>query len=374
MMRISDKLLLLSGCGILYYFAQNSLFMLIPLGIVAIISALGTIFHIPHITFAGYLLYLGSCCFFPLFSIFVPVLIYDLQFTIYKWSIFLCVLPYLLFWDSFSAIIAVFSILFFAVSIMLYYKTSYIEVLQKDYDTFRATSRELAFVQEEKNKSILANQDYEIKTATLNERNRISKEIHDHIGHLLSRSLLQIGALLTITHEEPVKEGLCDLKASISEGMDSIRASIHNMHDESVDLEGSIYKLVKGFTFCPLDFRYQLHSVPILEIKYCFIAITKESLANIQKHSNAAQVSIELTENESQYSMSIEDNGTIPVKTALLMQKCQARGEYPEGLGLQSMHDRMKCLGGTFTIDTSRGFKITVKIPKEVMNHESALN
>lgn len=47
----------------------------------------------------------------------------------------------------------------------------------------------------------IKNQDYEINLATLNERNRISKEIHDHIGHLLSRAILQVGALLTISKE-----------------------------------------------------------------------------------------------------------------------------------------------------------------------------
>lgn len=372
MLRISDKLLLFISCGILYYFAHDSFFMLIPLGIIFILSAANTILSIPHITFAGYLLYLGACCFFPLFSIFIPVLIYDLEFTIFRWSVFLCGLPYLLFWDAFPVIVTVFSILFFVFSIMLYYKTASIEVLQKDYDTFRMTTKELALVQEEKNQSILANQDYEIKTATLNERNRISKEIHDNIGHLLSRSLIQIGALLTITHEEPVKEGLTSLKASISEGMDSIRASIHNMHDESIDLEESINKLVKGFTFCPLEFHYKLRYPPMLKIKYCFIAVIKESLANIEKHSNADQVSIDLTEDELEFWLCIKDNGTVASETALLVQKCQARGEYPDGLGLQSIHDRIKGFNGTFTIGTNHGFEITITIPKEEIVHESA--
>ena len=35
-------------------------------------------------------------------------------------------------------------------------------------------------------------QDYEIHAATLTERNRIAREIHDHVGHMLSRSILQL--------------------------------------------------------------------------------------------------------------------------------------------------------------------------------------
>ena len=43
----------------------------------------------------------------------------------------------------------------------------------------------------QKNKDLLEKQDYEIHVATLKERNRIAREIHDNVGHMLSRSLLQ---------------------------------------------------------------------------------------------------------------------------------------------------------------------------------------
>ena len=46
------------------------------------------------------------------------------------------------------------------------------------------------------------NQDYEIHLATLKERNRIAREIHDNVGHLLSRSLLQTGALQVMNHDK----------------------------------------------------------------------------------------------------------------------------------------------------------------------------
>ena len=56
---------------------------------------------------------------------------------------------------------------------------------------------------EQKNKELLEKQDYEIQVATLNERNRIAREIHDSVGHLLSRSILQLGALKAVHRQEP---------------------------------------------------------------------------------------------------------------------------------------------------------------------------
>lgn len=373
--RILDKLFLLGCSTILYYFtiADKSFFILIPVALVTFFCCVGTILNNIYLNFAIYLIYLGICCFLPLFTIFIPVILYELLYTVFKWSLVFCVLPFILFWDSFSFVIVAFTALFLALSVLLYYKTSSIELLQNDYKAFRKTANELALVQDEKNQSILENQDYEIQTATLNERNRISKEIHDHIGHLLSRSLIQIGALLTISKEELVREALVDLKSSISEGMDSIRSSIHNMHDESIDLERSIKDLIKGFTLCSILYEFSIHFPPALKVKYCFIAITKESLANIIKHGhNVNNVSVTVLEENQSYTLTITDDGAVLEKTVLMILKCQSRCEYPEGLGLQSISDRVKSLNGTFHITTDNGFKLFICIPKEELKNESA--
>ena len=49
-------------------------------------------------------------------------------------------------------------------------------------------------------------QDNEIHLATLRERNRIAREIHDNVGHMLTRSLLQSGALIIIYKDEHSRE------------------------------------------------------------------------------------------------------------------------------------------------------------------------
>jgi signal transduction histidine kinase len=98
-------------------------------------------------------------------------------------------------------------------------------------------------------KQLIRRQNDEISLAALNERDRISKELHDSIGHILSRSLIQVGALQTISGEESVKTGLEELKISLSEGMDSVRNTIHNMRDESFDLRTKVAKILSEFAF-----------------------------------------------------------------------------------------------------------------------------
>ncbi len=55
-------------------------------------------------------------------------------------------------------------------------------------------SEEHTLLLSEKNKALLEKQDYEIYAATLRERNRIAREIHDNVGHVLSRSILMTAA------------------------------------------------------------------------------------------------------------------------------------------------------------------------------------
>ena len=62
----------------------------------------------------------------------------------------------------------------------------------------------------------------DIHAATLKERNRIAREIHDHVGHMLSRSILQLGAILAINKDEKLDIPLRGLKDSLDTAMNNI--------------------------------------------------------------------------------------------------------------------------------------------------------
>ena len=64
--------------------------------------------------------------------------------------------------------------------------------LEEELKRTRDDSRERDLLLSQKNKALLEKQDYEIYNATLKERNRIAREIHDNVGHVLSRSILML--------------------------------------------------------------------------------------------------------------------------------------------------------------------------------------
>nr|WP_294490772.1 histidine kinase [uncultured Mediterraneibacter sp.] len=216
----------------------------------------------------------------------------------------------------------------------------------------------------EKNRTLLEKQDYEIYTATLKERNRIAREIHDNVGHLLSRSILLVGAAKAVNRDENLSQTLDSLDSSLNAAMDNIRSSVHDLRDDAVNLEDAIRSLIQDFTFCPVSYCYDAGRQIPREVKYSFISITKEALSNIMRHSNAGKAAVTVREHPALYQLCIEDDGTTADE--------KAAGSGPsEGMGLSNMRERTAKLNGMIHISAEDGFRILVTIPKRGQNYET---
>jgi len=101
---------------------------------------------------------------------------------------------------------------------------------------------------------------------------------------------------------------------------------------------------------------YDIHSNPDIRLKYAFLSIVKEALANIIRHSDASRASITCREHPALYQLIIEDNGTVKDYDA------------GSGIGLKNITDRVDAFHGNINITTDHGFKIFITIPKEAAN------
>jgi len=207
----------------------------------------------------------------------------------------------------------------------------------------------------EKNKYLTTNQEKEIHIATLSERNRIAREIHDNVGHLLSRSILQLGAIMAIHKNEPVAGQLEPLKETLDNAMNNIRESVHDLHKESFDIKDAAKRLLEECKDYETSLECDISMDADKEIKYAFLTILKEALTNVQKHSDATKVKVVLTELEEYYQMMVEDNGTGQVNVY----------NPAGGIGLRNMEERVRALGGIITFSTEQGFRIFISVPKK---------
>lgn len=221
----------------------------------------------------------------------------------------------------------------------------------------RDTSFELTEALKKKNKMLIEKQEYEVYAATLGERNRIAREIHDNVGHMLSRSILQVGALMAIHKEEKVHEELSAVRDTLDSAMNSIRESVHDLHNASIDLEASIKEAISGMKGYDIKFSYGVDSHMDDKIKHCFLATVKEGLANVYKHSNGDKVWININEHPAFYQCIVKDNGT--------KHKATAKGMSSPGIGLENIQSRVDSLGGNLLITNEDGYRLFIMIPKK---------
>lgn len=355
-MIILAKFLILIICSFLqFYIYDVSVFNISVALISLIISSLPSIIKTDFIGEKGcsiidniiWNIYLLLSIFVPALSCYIPLIAMDILN-------FKMILPGLI--AVISIILqhetGIYIILLSALAMIIQYIILRNESLSYELKRLRDTSKEHELLIEEKNRRLIEKQDSEIYTATLKERNRIAREIHDNVGHMLTRSILQVGAIKTINSNETLKEPLEGLHETLNTAMTNIRNSVHDLHDESVDLLAAIREITDNVNTVDIKLDYDMDRDVPKNIKYCFISITKEAVNNMLKHSNATRMNILMQEHPAFYQLLIHDNGT------------NVNINVTEGIGLTNMRDRIKNLNGNIKISTDDGFKILISIIK----------
>ncbi len=250
-------------------------------------------------------------------------------------------------------------VLILVVTYLLEYRSHNQEILQHQLLQMQDDTKEEQLRQRMLRQKAEEQHGYEMHLATLSERNRIAREMHDTVGHLLSRSLLQLGAIMTINKNETLQPFLQELRKTLDEAMTGVRSSVHDLHNESIDLEDALSQLIRPMEErFRIQFDYDVTSQPPRPVKYTVLGVVKEALSNVVKHSDATQVHVLMREQPAFYQLVVEDNGT----------KLRGKpfvGSKQEGIGLVNMRDRVTQHGGTLTISTENGFRIFIMLPKQ---------
>lgn len=249
-------------------------------------------------------------------------------------------------------------VLLMAFAIMLSYFTELLLGYQMKLHSMRDASMEHDMLMEQMNHQLIEKQNAQIYNATLKERNRIAREIHDNVGHMITRSILQVGAIGVINTDEKLKAPISDLKSTLDTAMDSMRKSVHDLYDESVDLRQALAKLKPTDSAFAFSLEYDCEDDVPRDVKYAFIAIAKEAVNNAVKHSNGDEIRIIVREHPAFYQLEIMDNGTTADERRL-------SGETGDGIGIKNIKERVAAIGGTMRIKADDGFMIFVTLMKK---------
>ena len=256
------------------------------------------------------------------------------------------------------------SVIFFLVlAVWMCIKTGRILEDRRKIKALRDDAAEREQTLSRQNDQLMEARDSEVMTAQLAERNRIAREIHDNVGHTLSRALLQVGALLAIHKEEPVHGQLSAVRETLDSAMTNIRSSVHDLHDSAVDLEGTVRQMTDPLkeSFL-LKLEIDVSADMPREKKYGIIGILREAVSNILRHSRNDTVLISVLEHPGFYQLVVHDY--LSEGGTLRTQPVTGRESAVPGIGLTNIETRVRSMGGSVQITEEDGFRLFVSIPK----------
>ena len=194
--------------------------------------------------------------------------------------------------------------------------------------------------------------------ATTLERNRISRDIHDSLGHTLTTLgvQLELAQKLHGINSERATQALNNARQLASQSLMEVRNTVSAIREEDFNLERALTSLLHQFQrdgLFAIKMRLNLPAIP-LQTSHQIYCIVKESLYNIQKHSQASLVNINSQTTSQNIILEIADNGIgfDPNKVN-------------SGSGLRGMLERSQLINGQLKIDTApnRGTRIQLRIP-----------
>mgnify|MGYP001001063384 FL=1 len=253
-----------------------------------------------------------------------------------------------------------------ALAALLALRTTEEETTRARLHAMRDDLREKVLALQDANSRLLRAQDHELRAAALSERTRIAREIHDGVGHVLTRLLLRVKALQVTHRDEPgVVADLATLDSDLDEALDSMRRSVHALSEEGEELATSLNLLGSRCGIAKVDVDCSTQTEPPPAVARCVVAVVREALTNAARHGRAASARVAVTDYPAFWQVTVDNDGIVPPEDEPLMD-----GDKNAGLGLRSMTERVEALGGRVRITPRPRFTVFATIPRDAAGRE----
>ncbi|MBJ8007186.1 histidine kinase [Bacillus cereus] len=292
----------------------------------------------------------------PFFILFLPLNLYEIIFHYIEknWPrLVIMMLPITITDESIRMTYGLIAAFSFLVLTMADRYISRVLKLESQNDKMRKDMQRLTKSLNE-NKEYIRQSEYTFK---LEERNRLSQEIHDKIGHSMTGALIQMEAAKRLMEIDKVKSAeLLQNAIHISkDGIESIRITLKNMKPPTEQIGIHRMKLFieefagKHDVNIPFIYKGNLDMISPIQWKIIGENVT-EALTNTMKYADATVISIDIHVLNKMIKVQVKDNG----KGADLVKK---------GLGIMGMEERTASVNGKIIVDGTSGFSVTMLLP-----------
>lgn len=224
---------------------------------------------------------------------------------------------------------------------------------------------------------IAKNQKVNENNARLEERERISRDIHNYVGHTLSAATVTLDAatLLVPSDQEKALEKIDTANSRVHEAISSVRSVVRTLDadDDRIALDDYLLSLEKMIDEFRTDTSYKVYHnfsqvksktrIPIQTASFLSSSLS-ELLTNGVNHGKADLFVITFVLDTGHIRLKVQDNGCGWGKLSMNEKKLRMAN----GFGLRKIKEYTETCGGNFEIESEDGFTVSISIPFEEEN------
>ena len=204
----------------------------------------------------------------------------------------------------------------------------------------------------EKDAALALSHDEVRRLAANAERERIGRDLHDLLGHTLSLITLKLELARKLSERDPEasRRELADAEREARSALAEVRSAVTGIRSTDLAAELAPARLMLECSQVHLDYQPPPTGIPP-HIERGLSLVLREAATNITRHAHAGRVQMLFAHEPGVLQLTIADDGR--------------GGVDADGNGLAGMRDRVRELGGTLSIESTRGHgtRLLVRVP-----------
>ena len=204
------------------------------------------------------------------------------------------------------------------------------------------------------NKRLIKAQEEIEHLATVAERERIARDLHDVLGHTLSVIILKSELAGKLMERDPNRAGheIREVEQISRQALSEVRDAIRGYRSQGLPAELARARATLETAGVTVQCEAARIEMPALHETVLSMAV-REAVTNVVRHAHARTCALRLAQQNGSCRLQIEDDGR--------------GGLESEGNGLRGMRERVEMLGGTLDCDSRAGTRLTITLPlKEI--------
>lgn len=205
---------------------------------------------------------------------------------------------------------------------------------------------------EQSRKLVLRKQEEVEHMATIAERERISRDMHDLLGHSLSLIALkaELAGKLAGRDPEACKREIHDIEMAARRALSEVRAAVSGYQQSG--LAHALASARASLAAANVGLHEQVQGIALSPAAEHVVALAvREAVTNIVRHADAANCTLSLALQDGAVVLRVTDDGNA------------AQAGIRHGNGLTGMRERAAALGGTVAVSIAKGLALELRLP-----------